>query len=156
MHLKKIFASCLLLLLVLFGLPSSAQKNEKIVVPGPVTQSMKKQHSEAKGIKWDYSAKKERYEVKFSLKDKKYQAFFKPDGTWIRTERNIKKSQLPKPVIVAFTKSKYGKLVVEDVEEHQTPQHTTLYVIKVTLGKEKINVPYLPDGTSPESKPQKK
>ncbi|MFN6116546.1 MAG: PepSY-like domain-containing protein [Flavobacteriales bacterium] len=86
------------------------------------------------------------FKVEFVLKGEKYTAVYTAEGTWVRTEHNIPKVDLPAAVARALKAGKYGTWKVDGVEQHATPEHASLYKVNVETEKEKAELFFLPDG----------
>lgn len=56
------------------------------------------------------------YESHFKIDGIKYRADFSPTGNWIETETNIKKKDLPEPIIRAL-KENYGSEFITEIEK---------------------------------------
>lgn len=100
--------------LVMLGLALStcifAQKVDLSKVPSAVKNSFEKRFPEAKA-KWE--KEDGQYEAGFNQAGKNMSAMFKPDGTFVESEMEIKVSELPATVL-AYVKSHYkGKSIKE-------------------------------------------
>lgn len=87
------------------------------------------------------------YNVEFRNAGKKYEAYYAADNSWVRTERDISRREVPQAVWNTLSKSEYASWKVDDIEEHQTPQYKSLYEIEVERGESDVYLKFLPDGT---------
>ncbi len=94
----------------------------------------------------DYDKEKDGYEVEFHLSGIKWEAFYDTRGNWVKTERDVRRADVPDAVWTALSTSSYGRWKVDDIEEHQTPQHEKLYEIEVKTKGQKKYLYFLPDG----------
>lgn len=120
-----------------------AQNNQ---VPDNVMNHFKATYPNAQSIDWD----KERdgtFEAEFTLDGKEWEAYYDASGNWTRTERDVKRDEVPQAVWDGLSKSEYAAWKTDDVEEHQTPQHKTVYEIEVKKDGRRMFVYLLPDGT---------
>lgn len=89
---------------------------------------------------------KKHFKAEFKLKDETYRAYYTAEGAWVRTEHNVKKSELPGPVTAALERSKYGHWKIEDAEEHASPQQPSFYRVRVKTEAAKAVLDLAPDG----------
>ena len=138
----------LLLALFLFegSLNAYSQDLKESEVPTAVTATFKKLHPDTYVHEWEYSRKNQQYEAEFILKGTRYEAYFTRDGQWLRTERDIMKADLPQEVLAGLAKTEYAAWKIDDVEEHQSPEHALFYEIEVEQGKQEVYLYFLPDG----------
>lgn len=93
--------------------------------------------------------------AEFKVKGVEYDAYYTPEGEWVRTEHDIPKSALPAAVTTALKGSAYGSWKVDDVEEHATPVHAVLYKIEVEGATGKAELFYTPTGKLVREEPKK-
>jgi hypothetical protein len=74
------------------------------------------------------------WESEFKLKGTEYSANFRTDGTWVETEYELKKSELPSS-IRDFLNSDYKEYKIEEIESAETPDSKLIEVI-VEKGEE--------------------
>ena len=89
---------------------------------------------------------KKHFKAEFRLKDETYRAYYSPEGVWVRTEHNVKKSELPEPVTAALLRSKYGKWKIEEVEEHASPRQASIFKVRLKTETKKAELDFAPDG----------
>ncbi len=121
---------------------SSAQVN----IPEEVKRSFSKQYPDSYVYEWEWKKKVKLYQAEFMLKGKKHKAMFSENGDWVRTRSEIKKKDIPAPVLKSITQSIYAEWEIDDAEEHITPAHTLLYEIEMERGKQEVYLYFLPDG----------
>lgn len=127
-----------------------AQELKENEVPKEVVATLKKMYPNVFVHEWEWKKKKQIYEAEFMMDGSEYEAYFKPDGKWMYTERDIKVQDLPTAVFTSFKNSEYSDWKIDDIEEHQTPEYAILYEIEVKKKekkkKRKVYLYYLPDG----------
>jgi hypothetical protein len=115
------------------------------VTPPPAAKAdLIQRYPKAEVKEWKQGSKL--YRAEFLLKGEKYTAVYTTEGTWVRTEHDIPKVDLPAAAARALKAGKYGTWKVDDVEEHATPEHASLYKVNVETEKEKAELFFLPDG----------
>ncbi len=126
-------------------LNSSVYAQAPIVnVPQVARDHFAQRYSKAAKQKWKQDSKQ--IKAEFELKGEKYASIYTPNGEWVRTERNIPKSALPAAVTSALQAGKYASWKIDDVEEHNTPQQSKLYKVKVKTETKKAELFFAPDG----------
>lgn len=145
-NMKNITYLFLTLSLFVGSVNAYSQDLKESEVPPAVRATFKKLHPDTYVHEWDYSRKKQQYDAEFISKGIKYEAYFKRDGPWIRTERDITKADLPQAVLASVAKTQYAAWKIDDVEEHQSPEHSLFYEIEVEQGKQEVYLYFLPDG----------
>jgi hypothetical protein len=121
-----------------------AQKPEPIIPPPSAKAHLAQTYPKATVKEWKQGTKL--YRAEFTLKGEKHTAVYTTEGAWVRTEHDIKKDELPSAITRALKASKFGAWKIEDVEEHSTPEHPSLFKLKVESEKEKAELFFLPDG----------
>lgn len=139
-QMKFFFFSCFtsLMALVAYG-----QEKD---IPTSVLNHFKSTYANAQVKDWD----KERdgsFEVEFILDGKEWEAYYAADGGWLKTERDVTRSDVPQVVWDELSKSNYAAWKVDDLEEHQTSQHKSVYEVEVKNGGQKAYLYFLPNGT---------
>lgn len=133
------------LLICLFALISPTSFGQQKKVPESVLNHFKTTYPNARAINWD--AKKDgTYEAEFKDNGNNMEAYYNAENSWMRTERDITRAQLPDVVWDAFSKSAYAGWKTDDFEEHETPQHKIIYQIEVEKGAQEMHLNFLPDG----------
>ncbi len=95
---------------------------------------------------WELEKKENVYEAEFMNKGIEMEAIFRPDGTYIGTEIDIKMKDMPSDVKKAFSLSEYAKWKLEDTEEFKKKEGEKLYIIEVEKRKKKVKLYYSKDG----------
>jgi len=122
-----------------------------VELPEKVTAAIALQYPYAKIGKWNYNANSQWYAVSFKLEEKKFEGYYTREGSWIKTQKKIKKLSLPQAVINSLQNSEHAGWEIMRAEEHQTPVHAYLYEVEVRSGKQEIYLYFLPDGKLVES-----
>ncbi len=144
--MKKYYGLTLFILCVMITGIAHSQELKESQVPQAVKDSFTAKYSNTYVYEWEWKKKEKLYEAEFMLKGNKYEAYFTPDGQWIRTERDIKKRELPQAVKDAIAQSEYADWEIDDVEEHSTPKYEVVYEVEVEKGKQETYLYFLPDG----------
>lgn len=123
---------------------NTGQINESNV-PSEVLISFYERYPKAQRIKWEREEKF--YEAEFILDMKKHEAIFQPDGTWSKTEIEIKNlSTLPEP-IKNYVKANYEGYVIDDAELVQVPNDEFYKVEIEKSGNPDVTILIYADGT---------
>lgn len=89
-------------------------------VPQAVTTAFQKRYPDASVHKW--YAEKDAFEVAFRLNHAHYEATFRQDGSWEKTERKYAlTSELPAPVKEGFRHSEYAGCNIDGIKEVTSP-----------------------------------
>ncbi len=121
-----------------------AQKPQPVVPPASAKAHLAQTYPKAAVKEWKQGTKL--FRAEFTLKGEKHTAVYTTDGAWVRTENDIKKEELNGPIMRALKASNYASWKIEDVEEHATLEHASLFKVKVESEKEKAELYFLPDG----------
>lgn len=70
--------------------------------------------------------------------------YFSTSGDWVRTEWDIRKSDVPS-VVLQTLESKYGSYRIDDIELHETPEGIR-YAFELEQGDKEVNVSISEDG----------
>lgn len=114
-----------------------------VAVPQAARTHFSQAYPKAAGLEWKQG---KQIKARFKLKGEDYCAYYTAQGAWTRTEHNVKKSELPLAVVTALQASKYGKWKIEDAEEHATPEHPSIFKVKVESETAKAELFFAPDG----------
>ena len=144
--MKNITYLFLALFLFAGGTSSWSQDLKEGQVPASVRATFKKLYPDTYVHEWELIKKTQLYEAEFISKGTKYEAYFTRDGQWVQTERDIKKTEIPQEILVSLAKTQYATWEIDDVEEHQSPEHKLSYEIEVEQGKQEMYLYFLPDG----------
>jgi hypothetical protein len=135
-----------LLLAVLLTAAQSLAAQQTAVTPPPAALAhLLQQHPGTAVKEWKQGAKL--YRAVFTLKGEKYTAVYTTDGSWVRTEHNIRKEELPKAVHKTLLSGTYSGWEIDDVEEHRTPMQAQVFKVDVKSDRKKAELFLLPDGT---------
>jgi hypothetical protein len=121
-----------------------AQKPVVVTPPASAKAHLAQTYPNASVKEWKQGTKL--FRAEFTLKGEKHTAVYTTEGAWVRTEHDIKKDELPGTIARALKASKYGAWKIEDVEEHATPEHASLFKLKVESEREIAELFFLPDG----------
>lgn len=103
------------LALVLVGFGACAQDAKN--VPAGVQSAFESKFPAAKKVKWEKESESE-WEAEFTKAGKEYSANFLTDGSWVETEYEIKKSEIPSLV----QKTLDGEFAGYEVEEAEVSE----------------------------------
>ncbi len=153
MNMKRIFFG-LVILIGVFGISMTIDKTE---IPKAVKEAFSKKYPTAKKVEWETeengeeetsASMEEEYEVQFKLNGNKTTAKFKADGSWLETESELKKSDLPQMVQTAIA-AQFSGYDLNEVELVETPEIAKAYEVKLENEKNDSEVKALfsPDGT---------
>lgn len=140
--MKKTFIS---FCLVVFGLSSTQAFGQEKNIPSAVTDHFQSKYPNAQVHDWDHE-RDGSYEVEFIYNGQEWEAYYASDGTWLRTERDVRKADVPRPVMDGVKRSSYSDWKMDDVEEHQTPQYASVYEVELKKNGQKTYIYVLPDG----------
>lgn len=102
--MKYAFVLALMVLGLSFQQPAAAQLRK---IPAVVTDAFKYKYRNAESVEW--KDKLSHYLVSFLLNGDKYESSFKNDGTWVYSQKQITKDDLPQAVEDGLDKSKYAE-----------------------------------------------
>jgi len=131
------------------------QGKTEVNLPETVTTAIAAKYPQAQIGHWNYNANNKWYEVSFKFEDKKFESYYTQEGSWVRTERIIKKLALPQAIITSLQASEHAGWEIRKAEEHQTPKYDYLYEVEVRSGKQEIYLYFLPDGKQVDSRIKK-
>ena len=98
---------------------SLAQSDKKI--PAAVSAAFSEKYPGMKVADWDYVAGNNAYEAEFRMDDKKMEAYFADNGTWISTKTLVKIEEFPSAVFQAMTTGEYKDWTFHDYAIFETP-----------------------------------
>ena len=130
-----ITTSLIVLMTVGFTVAGVAQK-----APQQVKEALSEKYPDAAFVEWDYNNDNDEiqgYEAEFILNGQEYNAFFKEEGSWIQTEIEISRKNVPE-AIVSTLKSDYDKLRVDGVYKVQSPEDIQ-YKVELDMENENEN-----------------
>lgn len=112
-------------------------------VPQKAKDAFAKKFPTAKKVKWDKENKTE-WEAEFKMNGKEYSANFSSDGSWMETEYEIKKSDLPEAVKKTLM-TEFSEYKIEEIELSETPDGK-VYEFAFEKGETEMEVAISPDG----------
>lgn len=135
--------NAILLTCFLAGAPLIAQTGAD-QAPAAAKAHLNKTYPDAVVKEWKRTAK--HVKAEFKVKGVDYDAYYSPEGNWVRTEHDVPKNALPAAVTTTLKAGAYGSWKIDDVEEHATPQNALLYKVKVEGGTKEAELFFTPDG----------
>lgn len=127
--------------------PASSQDLRPGDVPEAVRAEFTKKYPNMYVYEWEWKRKKGLYKAEFAINGFEHEAYFKPNGEWAYTEKEISYLQLPEKVIHSIRNSEYSNWKLDDIEEYNTPEHPVVYKVELEKGKAEVDLYFLPDGT---------
>jgi hypothetical protein len=112
-------------------------------VPAAVKKAFESKFSEAKKVEWE-KEKDSEWEAEFEQNGIEYSANFLADGTWVETEHEIKKEEIPVAVLAKLQLDFEG-YKYDEVELSETP-NGKFYEMELEKGKEEIEVTFSEEG----------
>lgn len=107
---------------------TKSQEQKKEIAPEAVKQSFKAKYPGEIDPDWGKDANGN-YESHFKMDGTKYRADFSPNGSWIETETNIDKKDLP-DAIQAKIKSDYSDYEITEIEKVEHFSKGTFYDVE--------------------------
>lgn len=133
----------LLCLAALVSGGACAQKLNENEVPEAVKVSFVKNFPNIKSVKWSKESETE-FEAEFKNGSLEHSANFDAAGTWLATETEIKKSDLPQ-LVQAAIKKEFDGFKIEEAEKVEKPGGVT-YEVELEKGKVTYGVDFTADG----------
>jgi hypothetical protein len=127
----------------------SAQKTENKIKESEVPEAVKKNFSEryagSLAKKWELDNGK--YEVDFNKAvGGKYTAVFAADGTWLGTGTDVKKKDIPKPILDHVASGEYKTWKFNQARIVETPEVQREIVVEVEKGDDDTMLYYDAEG----------
>ena len=116
-------------LIASIGLFSLTFCQHKIEVPKVVTDAFNAKYPPAKKVAWEMEDAIE-YEAEFELDGVEMSANFKTDGTWLETEMEMNKEDLPEVVKTAIA-SQFSDYELEEAEQVEQPGAAMSYEVQL-------------------------
>ncbi|WP_290792468.1 PepSY-like domain-containing protein [Flavihumibacter sp. UBA7668] len=101
--MRSVILGIVLLTGIALSSPATAQIRK---IPAVVTDAFKYKYRNAESVEW--KDKLSHFVVYFQLNGDKYEAYFKNDGTWNGSQKEITRDDLPEDVLAGLDKSKYA------------------------------------------------
>jgi hypothetical protein len=122
-----------LLCVSVLALGCSAQKLKEAEVPAKVKEAFTKKFSDSKKVTWSKENENE-YEAEFIRNGVEYSANFDTQGTWLETETEIKKANVP-DVVMATINKEFSGYKIEEIELSETADNGSVYEFELEKGK---------------------
>ena len=116
---------------------------QKKDVPENVLSTFKKMFPTANKIDWSKESETE-WEAEFQMNSLEYSANFLENGTWIETEHELKKKDIPKNIIESIT-SQFPGYEIEEAELSET-KDGIVYEFEIEKGESELEVTYSKEG----------
>ncbi len=151
--MKRTIPLSILALILLTAGMAVGQNKKETGVPEAVKKAFRTKYPNSYAYEWEWKKKEKLFEAEFIDKEQKYEAYFTSQGDWVKTEKEISKKHIPKPVFDYISSSPYSDWEIDDAEEHHTPEHALIYEVKMEKGKRELYLYFLPDGKLINQKP---
>ena len=120
-------------IVAIIGISAMAMKsantdNETINIPQVVQQAFSKKYPAAQKVEWE--EEKGEYEAEFKMDKKEMSARFQEDGSWLETETELGKKDLPESVKLAIS-NQFADFELEKAELLETPETPLAYEVKL-------------------------
>ncbi len=123
------------ILIKIFGMPM-IEKKITIEVPQAVKNAFNQKYPAAQMVAWELERIGE-FEAEFKLNKKEMSANFLEDGTWVGSEIEIEKKDLPVTIKNSIT-VKFPDYEIEEAEISEKPNGEKLYEVELENGKTKM------------------
>jgi len=143
--MQNIIMKLILPILSIYFFLASCLANSQNEVPTEVKENFKKMYPNENDPDWHLD-KNGNYESKFKKKGIHYRADYKPDGTWIETEQNIKKKELPKAILKRL-KNDFDYEKIYEIEKVSNYKKGLFYDVELKIDGNKKDIEFLEDGT---------
>ena len=114
-------------------------------VPQQVLAAFAEKFPDATKVEWEVESDNE-YEAEFKRNKQEFSANFRADGTWLETETEIKKKDLPAAVQQAVA-TQFPGYEIEEAERVETPTEAEAYEVELEKKKSEIEALFRADGT---------
>ena len=115
-----------------------AQSVEQSDIPSAVLKAFQEKYPQAQDVEWEKESDTE-LEAEFDLNGEEMSANFSQDGTWMETETEIKRKDLPKAV-QSTLKSQFAGYEIEESEKVATPEQPEAYEVEIEKGETTLSV----------------
>ena len=105
--------------------------------PDAVTKAFQAKYPDAQHVEWEMEENNE-WEAEFKANGEKLSACFDESGTWLKTEKEMKKSDLPSSVKDSLD-DKFKNYELEEVESLETPDFNG-YEIELEQNETEIEI----------------
>ncbi|WP_405198722.1 PepSY-like domain-containing protein [Christiangramia sp. LLG6405-1] len=120
-------------------------KKEKETVPDAVKTAFQKKYPGENDPDWEKDDHGY-WESHFKKDGEKYRADFNADGTWVETENDVKKKELPE-VILNIIERDYSEYEITEVEHVQSATKGEFFDVEFKQKGKNKDVMFKPDGT---------
>ncbi len=122
---------------------TACDNDDEPTIPDSVTNSFMEKYPGRHVYDWDYDHGI--YKGDFRNDGAEAEAWFYPDGTWVRTETDIDPGNLPEPVI-SYVTANYPNHHIDDADYVETPA-SVFYELELEQGnKSDIHLNISPEG----------
>lgn len=128
------------MILAIFSFSACGQKTD---VPAKTKTAFDQKFPTAKKVKWDKENETE-WEAEFKMNGEEYSANFTSDGTWMETEYEIEKSEIPEAVQKTLD-NEFAGYDIEEVEVSET-MDGKVYEFAMEKDETDLEVAISPDG----------
>lgn len=143
---KSIISALVVVFLLAGGAVLSSFMQDKIEVPAIVKKALSEKYSDAEDVEWEMENDTD-YEAEFELNKKEMSAVFRADGTWLQTETEVDKIDLPEAVKAAIKKS-FPAYKIEETEILERPNMSLAYEVELENKDDiEIEIIFAADGT---------
>lgn len=122
----------------------TCQSSKKESTPEVVKAAFQKKYPNESDPDW-HRDQNDNFESNFKKDGSHYKADFSPDGSWIETERSIKKKQLPEAVRKKL-KEDYDAFEIVEIEEVDHHSKGLFYDVELRRYGEKTDVAFNAEG----------
>lgn len=114
------------------------------LVDAAVAEFIASKYSGAQIMEYGYD--KGLLEVEIWHENREKEVYFNGQNAWVRTEWDIRRSELPQPVTAAIAASQWSGYSIDDIEYVQTPT-AEYYLVELERGKQEIELRITAEGT---------
>ena len=130
---------------------ASCAENEQ-AAPAQVQEAFNAKFPTVEKVNWSKEGEEE-WEAEFMMTDMEMSANFKPDGTWLETETEMKADDLSQAVKDAIT-AQFADYKVAEVSLVETPDQATAYEVELEKDGTVIEALFSADGTLLKQQPE--
>lgn len=112
--------------------------------PADVETTFNQMYPSATRVEWE--KEHGRYEAEFYIENAEKEAFFKADGTWIRTKTEINPADAPAAATQAV-KTKYPQWIIDDIDFYEDASLGEYYLIEIEKGSLDKHIRVRADGS---------
>ncbi len=131
--MKKLISVMLMMTFIAFSCAQGTKEN----VPEIVKSAFSKKFPSVSKVKWE-KEKEGEWEGSFKMDKKEYSANFAEDGTWLETEFEILKSEIP-ALVQQTLDSQFSEYAIEESEQSET-SNGIAYEFELEKGKVELEV----------------